>query len=80
MAGSNSRWANASTRMPWPAMRSFSAVTLARISSVRGWVTPPGMRAYAERSRITSGAPFTYARMTGVPSAPGMAWNVAMNL
>ncbi len=59
VAGSNSRWAKASTRMPWPAMRSFSAVTLARMSSVRGTVCPPGMRPNVDRSRITSGAPFT---------------------
>jgi len=32
------------------------------------------------QARITSGAPLTYARITGFPSAPSIAWKVAMNL
>ena len=61
-------------------MRSFSASTFARISSVSVSVAPPGIRARVDRSRITSGAPFTYARIDGLPSAAGIRWNVAMNL
>ena len=80
LPGSNSRWANPRTRRPCPAIRSFSAVTRARMSSVSRSVRPPGIRAKADRSRITSGAPLTYARTTGFPDSPGIVWNVAMNL
>ena len=59
VAGSNSRCARASTRLPWLAMRSFSASTLPRISSVRGSARPPGIRPNEDLLRRTSGAPFT---------------------
>jgi len=79
-AGSKSLRAVAITRRPCSPSRWFSAVYRCRNASSAGAGPLPAPTNVAARASSWSGAPLTKHRITSLPDAPVILWNVAISL